>query len=42
MGLTNAQVSDLQAYVFDDQFSDDQITIWTDAETITYLGTDIV
>ncbi|PML75492.1 calcium-binding protein [Enterovibrio norvegicus] len=42
MGLTNAQVSDLQAYVFDDQFSDDQITIWTDAENITYLGTDIV
>ncbi|MCC4797558.1 RTX toxin [Enterovibrio norvegicus] len=42
MGLTNAQVSDLQAYVFDDQFSDDQITIWTDAENITYLGADIV
>ncbi|WP_407332607.1 calcium-binding protein [Enterovibrio sp. 27052020O] len=42
MGLSAAQVADLQAYVFNDIYSNDQITIWTDADSITYLGTDIV
>lgn len=42
MGLTSAQVSDLQAYVFNDALSGDQVTVWTDAEHINYLGSDIV
>ncbi|KXF79973.1 calcium-binding protein [Enterovibrio coralii] len=42
MGLTAGQVSDLQAYVFDDMYSDAQITIWTDADNIDYLGTTIL
>ncbi|WP_325893402.1 hypothetical protein [Grimontia sp. NTOU-MAR1] len=42
MGLTSTQAADLQAYVFTDIYSDDQVTVWTDAENITYLGTDIV
>ncbi|KKD62227.1 RTX cytolytic toxin [Grimontia sp. AD028] len=42
MGITAAQAADLQAYVFTDIRDGDQVTIWTDAENITYLGTDIV
>ncbi|WP_394212703.1 calcium-binding protein [Enterovibrio calviensis] len=42
MGLSASQVADLKAYVFNDLYSNDQITVWTDAESITYLGTDIV
>ncbi|USH01631.1 calcium-binding protein [Grimontia kaedaensis] len=42
MGLTATQAADLQAYVFTDIRDGDQVTIWTDAENITYLGTDIV
>ncbi|CZF81377.1 hypothetical protein GMA8713_01814 [Grimontia marina] len=42
MGLPSTQAADLQAYVFTDIYSDDQATVWTDAENFTYLDTDIV
>lgn len=41
MGLTTGQVADLQAFVFNDMHSDAQITVWTDADHLTHLGTDI-
>lgn len=41
MGLTSGQVSDLNAYVFEHNNSNMQITIWTDADDVSYLGTDI-
>ncbi len=43
MGLTAAEVADLQAYVFTFDFnSNSQITVWTDAEHVTQSGIDIV
>ncbi|SKA50509.1 hypothetical protein [Enterovibrio nigricans] len=42
MGLSASQVSDLQAFVFDDIYSAAQITIWTDADNIDYLGATIL
>ncbi|CZF77733.1 Hemolysin, chromosomal [Grimontia celer] len=41
MGLTADEASTLKAYVFSFDFSDAQITVWTDAENITQAGTDI-
>ncbi|WP_188009346.1 calcium-binding protein [Grimontia hollisae] len=42
MALTTTQVSQLQAFVFANIYSDDQVTIWTDAENITYQGIDLL
>lgn len=42
MALTAGQASELQAFVFNDIYSNDQITIWTDAENISYQGMDIL
>ncbi|MDD1782717.1 DUF4114 domain-containing protein [Enterovibrio sp. ZSDZ35] len=39
MGLTDAQVNELDAYVFEN--ASGSITIWTDADHITYDGNDI-
>lgn len=43
LGLSNAQVGELNAYVFQhDTNADWTITIWTDAESITLNGIDII
>lgn len=41
MGLTDAQVGELNAYVFQHDSLDRTITIWTDAETVTLNGEDL-
>lgn len=41
MGLTDAQVGELNAYVFEHDYLDRTITIWTDAETVTLNGNDL-
>ncbi|WP_028022849.1 calcium-binding protein [Enterovibrio calviensis] len=42
MGINATQAADLQSYVFIDTITNDKVTIWTDAETVTYFGVDIV
>ncbi|MDD1780870.1 calcium-binding protein [Enterovibrio sp. ZSDZ35] len=41
MGLSNAQVGELTAYVFTHDTQDRTITVWTDAESVTLNGDDI-
>ena len=42
MEVTATQVSHLNAYVFEHTYTSEKITVWTDAENVTYLGTDIL
>ncbi|MDD1794284.1 calcium-binding protein [Enterovibrio sp. ZSDZ42] len=42
MGINATQAADLQSYVFIDSATNDKVTIWTDAETVTYTGADLV
>lgn len=42
LGLNATQVNALDAYVFEHIYSHQHVTIWTDAENMTYLGSDIL